>query len=128
MMLRYSIVFSVVAVMILSSCKRKEFLEDLEGKWNVTELNYIQNELITTYHPPDLTMLFMGNQYSTWQDDSLTESGSYTINVGVSQVIFWQGANQYKYKIVEYNENYQHWRREMPALSLIIDFKMDKIE
>lgn len=128
MKFRYYILLLLIPVVLLTACQRKEFIDDLRGKWSITEITYNQNGLVTVQHPTDLTMEFSYSKYFTWLGDSLTETGTYTVNGTITQVIFWQGTNEFKYKILDHSDTYQHWKREIMNINLIIEFKMDKLE
>lgn len=127
-MVRYYKLIGCLLLLIMVSCKRQELMENLVGTWSITEIKYVQNGAVNTTYPVELMMKFTFTQYETFDNGILTESGTFLVNVSASTVQFFYGEDTYKFKVLENEEDYQHWKRDVASIGLTVEFKMDKIQ
>ena len=104
-------------------------MQQIQGTWKVTEVNYIYENHIESFYPTEQSFVFDYNNYEHWQDGAITEKGNYVVNPKVTQIQFFsdQGGN-YTYFIIDRNENSQHWKSKAKIIDFYLDFKLEKID
>ncbi len=115
-------------VLALSSCGYSNFMQDIQGKWKVTEVNYIFDTSTSTYYPTSQYFDFDHYSYQFLQGDTLSESGSFEVNPKATQITFHSALGNSTYNILEKSANNQHWRSKNKIIDLYLDFKLEKIE
>ncbi len=120
--------FLLLTIVMLSSCSRDAFMDDIQGQWKITQINYVFDSSTQTFYPADMVMHFNNYNYATYEDGTLTESGTFNVNLKASQIIFYSTLGTNIYLINEKTEIYQHWRRKKQLEGMYIDFKLEKIE
>ncbi len=115
-------------LLFLMSCGKGGFINELQGTWKVTEINYFTSGDTVNYHPANMTFLFMGTTYTMMHGDTVGESGNFDVNPKVTQISFYSGAGNSVMLIQEKNETFQHWRTKHKIINMSLDFKLEKIQ
>ncbi len=104
-------------------------MQQIQGTWKVTEVNYIYESHTQTYYPNEQLFVFENNNYEHWQNGVIAENGNFSVNPKVTQIQFFsdQGGS-YTYYIIDRNENTQHWKSKAKLIDFYLDFKLEKID
>ncbi len=124
----FILILSVLFVSFLSSCGKSEFIHEMQGKWKVTEMNYIFDDTTFTQMPSNMFFQFSNYSYSSLIGDSVAETGTYNVNAKVTQITFTSSLGHEVMNIEEKSQTYQHWKSKNKLGEFYLDFKLDKIE
>ena len=98
----------------------------MQGKWKVTEVNYITDNDTIKDFPPNMFFIFYGTTYQTLLGDTINESGTYDVNFKVTQITFYSILGINTMIIEEQSDVYQHWRSKNKIIDFYLDFKLEK--
>lgn len=118
----------LMALFMLTACGKGAFVNEIQGKWQVTEINYLSDNGTTTDYPTDMFFLFQGNTYQSITGTTVGESGNFDVNFKVTQITFYSSLGISTMLIQEKSDVFQHWRTKHKIIDLYLDFKLTKIE
>jgi hypothetical protein len=89
--------FTILLAILLSSCEKLEFKNDIEGSWKIELISGGQNNLVAPNYDH---LQFKNSNYIILRDESTIEKGSYSLNK-------FDDSNYYKWYI-HFNVDYNH--------------------
>ena len=118
----------ISALFLLFSCGKTAFIKEMQGKWQVTEINYVFDDHTLAETSPSMYFIFQDTHYQTLNGDSVVETGTYSVNGKVTQIEFFTSLGNDVYIIEEKTATYQHWKSKKKIVDFYLDFKLEKIE
>lgn len=118
----------LLASIMLMSCGKGAFVNEMQGKWQVTEINYVSDNGTTSDYPTNMFFLFQGNTYQTLIDNVVAEAGNFDVNYKVTQISFYSLLGNSTMLIEEKSPTAQYWRSKNKIVDFYLYFKLSKIE
>jgi hypothetical protein len=118
----------LICIIALSSCNSSLFLQEVEGTWKITEVNYIYDSSTYTYYPTDQFFVFDDGSFHHEQNGTIDESGTFDVNLKATLITFHSALGNSKYTILEKSETHQHWKSKTKLIDFYLDFKLEKVQ
>src|SRR5690242_1795141 len=90
-----------------NSCGSAEFMQEIQGTWKVTEVNYVFDSSTSSYYPTDQFFVFEEDVYQHQQNGNFDEAGTFYINPKATVIVFNSALGTSKYNILEKSETEQ---------------------
>lgn len=119
--------FCTFVILFLISCKQSDFMQQVQGTWKVTEVNYLYELHTQSYYPVDQKFIFENYSYQHWMDGTMKESGTFNVNFKATQIQFFSDLGNSTYVIIEKTDNHQHWKSKNKIIDFYLDFKLEKL-
>jgi hypothetical protein len=118
----------ILCVFAFSSCGSAGFIQDIQGTWKVTEVNYVYDSFTTSTYPTDQFFVFEDDNFHHEQNGNVDESGTFFVNPKATLIIFNSTLGSSKYNILSKSETEQHWRSKAKLIDFYLDFKLEKVQ
>jgi hypothetical protein len=118
----------VTLLLACYSCGKSAFVNEMQGKWKVTEINYLFDSNTQTTYPADMYFIFDNDAFQTLSGNTISEQGTFKVNPKVTQISFSSDLGKSTYLIEEQSYTYQHWKSKAKLIDFYLDFKLEKIE
>ncbi len=119
--------FLLIGLSIVS-CKQSDFMQDIQGKWKVTEVEYMYTDTSLMYNPSNMNFIFDNYDYQSIVDNNIVEQGTFYTNAKATQINFSSDQGNSVFLIQERSDQYQNWRSKNKIIDFYLGFRMEKVQ
>lgn len=113
---------------LFAACKQSEFVQEIQGKWAVTQISYTYPDTVLTTYPADMSFIFTDTHYQSMANGSVVESGTFQVNIKATQIHFVSDLGNRVFLIQEKTSEHQSWTSKNKIVDFYLGFELDKIE
>jgi hypothetical protein len=122
-------ILGLLVIATTLSCGKYDFENQLQGKWEVSEIRHISEEYTYLNTNPNMFFEFENNNYTTKKGtDSIIETGTFFVNPKVTQISFYTDLGNSTFIIQEHSDQFQTWRSKHKIIDFYLQFKLNKLE
>lgn len=118
----------ILIVIATYGCKHVNPTRYLPGTWVTTEIDYVYDDTVITATGQNLRWEFTWNEYETYDNDTLTESGTYSVTPNGKKINFYSSVGTTQMEILESEETMMLWQTPDYGIGFRLRYELNKVQ
>lgn len=121
------IIFTLI-VIAAWGCKHVNPSRYLPGTWVTNEIDYVYDDTVITVTGQNLRWEFTWNEYEAYDNDTLTESGTYSVTLNGKKINFYSSTGTSQMEILESEETMMLWQTPDYGIGFRLRYELNKVQ